>query len=497
MKISIVFNVVIILIAGVLSACGIDGGSSQSANIASSKALGYQAIECPYRVKDEVFTCGQMTVPENYEVSNDQHVSLPVITLPSYSQAPKADPIVYLNGGPGASSIGDLGFLIESFSEFRKDRDVIIAEHRGTSASDPALLCAEDPDTLLQCYNDLRETGVDPSQYNNVNTARDFDELRKALGLKEWNLFGISYGTTLGMYIMRAHPEGVRSVILDSPTAPGTDIARADMTSQLRGIERMFDVCSSDTACKARYGNLKQAFLDQIDALSEEPMIFKSPVLLDLMGDGLSASDFVSIVAGYLQSSSRMLMAPAVVDAVKNRDEGALVAILNVLQSKGLRSASPEIEGFEYPENSPVGLTLSIYCGELHYSKFEEGPVKPVPAWSPKVWRLLEPEYYTACKTGLWPIEPIDRTLMETVVSEVPTLILTGEMDPITNVDEAHRSSVGLSQVQSIVVPANTHGLIGDQCSRDIMQQFLDDPVRPVDEMCLASIPAILYHTQF
>jgi len=497
MKKSMFPNAAIVLMAGFLSACGNGGNTSQTTSNQSSKEIGYQVIECPYRVKGEVFTCGQMTVPENYDVSNGQYVSLPVITLPSYSQSPKADPIVYLNGGPGASSIGDLSFLIKEFSEFRKDRDVIIAEHRGTSASDPALLCAEDPELILKCHSDFREAGVDLSQYNNVNTARDFEELRKALGIREWNLFGISYGTTLGMYIMRAHPEGVRSVILDSPTAPGTDIARADMTSQLRGIDRMFNVCSADLACKARYGDLRQAFLDEIGALIEEPMMFKSPVLLDLMGDGLNAADLALTVAGYLQSSSSMSVVPAFIDAVKKRDEDALVAILNVLQSEGSRSTSPELEGFEYPENSPIGLTLSIYCGELHYSKFEEGPTKPFPDWSSKVWQLLEPEYYTACKAGLWPIEPIDHTLMDTVVSNVPTLILTGEMDPITNVDEARRSSAGLSQFQSIVVPANTHGLILNQCSRDIMQQFLDDPVNSVDERCLADIPPISYRTEF
>ena len=116
-------------------------------------------------------------------------------------------------------------------------------DQRGTLFTDPALLCPEsdrarastvglryDSDesgTLLvdasrECYERLMAEGVDLGAYNSKQNAADFADLRKALGIKEWNVYGVSYGTDLALTYMREHPEGIRSVAIDSVVPPYT-----------------------------------------------------------------------------------------------------------------------------------------------------------------------------------------------------------------------------------------------------------------------------------
>ena len=64
-------------------------------------------------------------------------------------------------------------------------------------------------------------TGADLIAYNSTESAADFADLRKALGYAAWNVYGTWYGSYLAQTLMREHPEGIRSVVLDSvlPTA--------------------------------------------------------------------------------------------------------------------------------------------------------------------------------------------------------------------------------------------------------------------------------------
>ncbi len=44
--------------------------------------------------------------------------------------------------------------------------------------------------------------------------------LRVALGIDSWNVYGVSYGSKLALIVLRDHPQGIRSVVLDSVSPP-------------------------------------------------------------------------------------------------------------------------------------------------------------------------------------------------------------------------------------------------------------------------------------
>ena len=122
-----------------------------------------------------------------------------------------------------------------------RNRDVIFMSQRGTYTARPKLTCPvvdrwaektlnmpyDAPATgrayvaaTKKCRAQLLKKGVDLGAYNTLESSNDLEELRQALGVKEWNVYGISYGTDLALNYMRMHPQGIRSVGIDGVFPP-------------------------------------------------------------------------------------------------------------------------------------------------------------------------------------------------------------------------------------------------------------------------------------
>lgn len=170
--------------------------------------------------------CGTLTVPENRTKPDGRKITLGVAIVAAEAAEPKPDPIVWLAGGPGDDAVGEAKMAIGG--GLNRDRDVIFMSQRGTYSADPALTCrnvdefnaratglvSDAPSTEREhvaatkaCRDELAATGADLSAYNDIESAADYAALRTTLGLEEWNLYGISYGTQLALVTMRLHPE--------------------------------------------------------------------------------------------------------------------------------------------------------------------------------------------------------------------------------------------------------------------------------------------------
>ena len=208
------------------------------------------AIEnCPrplgaLEVEGKTVICGRISVPENHEADNGQTIPLAFAVLKARSEAPATDPVIYLHGGPGGYTVQDIPFNARVFDFVRDRRDVIIFDQRASGISDKTIACYNEfskdfmqfvkPDDedkifepgqpLARCIAETAESGVDLSLYNTTQSAKDVRAIMDALGYPEYNAFGISYGTKLGQELLRAAPEGLRSLVIDS-------IARVDNAS--------------------------------------------------------------------------------------------------------------------------------------------------------------------------------------------------------------------------------------------------------------------------
>jgi pimeloyl-ACP methyl ester carboxylesterase len=200
----------------------------------------FKPAECQFTVPaGQQPQWGYVAVPEDHSDPDGPTILLHVAIFKSVNPSEESDAVVYLSGGPGEVALEGLQFTFGIvFDEFIQNHDLIVFDQRGTGYSRPALDCPElteigeqeldedlDPEESIaiqleafqECRDRLVAEGVNLDVFNSTQSAADVDLLREALGYEEWNIYGISYGTRLAQTVMRDHPDGIRSVILDSP----------------------------------------------------------------------------------------------------------------------------------------------------------------------------------------------------------------------------------------------------------------------------------------
>jgi pimeloyl-ACP methyl ester carboxylesterase len=240
--------------------------------------------------------CGFLVVPENRSRPEGPTIRLAVAIVPAVSPQPAPDPIVHLTGGPGGSAILEAQRLVDA--GFNRDRDLIVMDQRGTFLSEPALTCEvidrfnrrqvalpldsrgtrrRHVAATRKCRRQLVARGIDIAAYNTTENAADFADLRRALGYDRWNLFGVSYGADLALTIMRDHPEGLRSVILDS-TVPPSVASLSELWPNARdGFQNIFRACTAQARCRRSFPKLERTFTRLVRRLESDPVMTTVP----------------------------------------------------------------------------------------------------------------------------------------------------------------------------------------------------------------------------
>src|ERR1700722_8675812 len=267
--------------------------SAQNASTVASEVPRFEPAPCPKLPgADELAkaSCGYLVVLENRSRPTSHTIRLMVARYPARSPEKRADPVVYLAGGPGDLAPLEVNGLIAA--DFIRDRDILVVSQRGTMFSEPALTCASADDFAREllglrfyseatkrahlaateaCHRELTATGADLSAYNSTESAADFADLRKVLGITTWNVYGTSYGSYLAQTLMRDHPEGIRSVILDS-VLPTTYTVPGNWQITRAGFDNLFHACAADTACNAAHPHLEATFTQLVNKLEATPL---------------------------------------------------------------------------------------------------------------------------------------------------------------------------------------------------------------------------------
>jgi pimeloyl-ACP methyl ester carboxylesterase len=226
------------------------------------------------RRKKLSFSCGRLRVPLDYAHPNGQTISIGLIKIHDSEQTAKVGSLLVDPGGPGASGIFLAFDLAGSMSDdILRHFDLVGFDPRGVGLSDP-VRCLTDPqrDQLLAANPDVRtaagfaqaqqlaagfeqecvqKNGATLTHYTTVDTAKDMDRLRSALGDAQLNYLGFSYGTELGAVYAHLFPGTVRTAVLDGAVDP-TTLHRpiAATGDQVEGFEAAFDQFAAD--CKQR-----------------------------------------------------------------------------------------------------------------------------------------------------------------------------------------------------------------------------------------------------
>lgn len=450
-----------------------------------------------YVIGQDVF-CYSLTVPARYDNPGGRTLKLAVILLPATDPNPLPDPLFFAQGGPGGSTIDLYTSYLFGGHRLTPDRDFVLLEQRGTLYSQPSLYCAEYDDfvietlnvnlsdeeseqlsrqALLTCLERFRAEGVNPADFNSVENARDIESLRLALGYEQINLYGVSYGSLLAQHYMRLHPENLRSVILDGVVPIGSNLFLESLAHESKAFTHLFESCLADESCNQHYPNLEEVFYATIAKLDQSP---ESILLHDLESDTrhpalLTGASFYGSVFQMLYDATLSRLLPRIIYDAKQGDYEILSKTLSL---------------FIFDRTMSYGMYFSVMCAEV--GEFDPTRID-ISGIRPEIVELNQGGPASVLETcRAWGVPALPTDSLRPLRSDLPTLLLSGDFDPVTPASNAERVAALLPNGYSVTFPWGAHGqLFSNACADQIIQNFLNTPSRQPDTDCLSEYQSV------
>ncbi|MFJ4487302.1 alpha/beta fold hydrolase [Streptomyces longwoodensis] len=443
--------------------------------------------------------CGYLVVPEDRSRPTGRTLRLAVALVRSASPTPRPDPIVFLTGGPGADALAGIGELTDA--GLNRDRDLVVLAQRGTFSSQRPLLCPEidqfyadrvhlrydAPSTgdryaqaAARCHQRLTAEGVDPAAYTTSENAADVADLRKALGIREWNVLSHSYGTQLALTYMRMFPQGIRSVTVDGVVPPSEASPGWTWSSMRESFDNIVAACAAQSACHRRYPDIGATFLRMVRELEARPVT--TYVTVPQVGRVKVVLDGGALLNWVVRASHAPADFPLAVDELAHgRPER--------IAEQWAASWIPGSQGM-----FAHGFSLSVWCSE--WVPFET-PAEQLakgrqafPELPPSVLAQAPqlPFLRQACRN--WPVPTAPASVREVTRSSIPTLAISGSFDAQTGAQWGRFVARTLSRSTVVTLAGVAHGTFDTPCGSEVITSFFDDPDHP-DTNCVSSVEPV------
>ena len=415
--------------------------------------------------------CGTLQVFENRATRAGRTLDLKIVLLPALSNQPQPDPVFFLAGGPGQGAAQLARSVREVFRRVQAERDIVLVDQRGTGKSHPLNCKADEPDSL-QSLNEGHEIGVerlrkclheleqdaDLRQYVTTIAMDDLDDVRAHLGYDRINLYGGSYGTRAALVYLRRHGDQVRSIVLDG-------VAPTDMRLPLyfaRDAQRSFDKlladCEAEASCRAKYPDLAaraRALFARLEAAPVPARLVhpRTGIAEDVR---VTAELLANVIVGALYVPLASSLIPELLVRAESNDFQGLLAL--AMMGEGVA------------QNMSYGMHLSVVCAE-DYPRITPADIERETAGTLFEAYLIDARM-KACE--IWPKGEVAPSYYEAVKSDVPVLVLSGDLDPVTPPTWGENVLPHLSNARHVVVPGTGHGALSTGCGARLVRQFLE-----------------------
>ena len=475
-------NRLMILVAVALLAAG---GCDQRESAARRRANNGPLKPCRLPGIGEELLCGKLTVFENRERRAGRTIDLNVVVLPALDPGQMEAPLFELSGGPGQAATGAAGFYTAPGKKYRRHRDVILVDQRGTGGSNPlsAPETTKSPqDYLSEMYpvdyvNRMRaglEPRADLTQYTTSIAMDDLDDVRAWLGYERINLLGISYGTRAALVYIRQHPDRVRSAILMGVAPTYLKMPLHHARAAKRALDLLMAECAADTTCHQAFPEIEREWDELLARLGREP------ARVEYSPPDKSAQVTVEI--------QRDIFAEKIRNLLYSRASAARVPLLVHQGAKG--DFGPFLKETMQERFGPLadGMYLSVTCAE-DVPFIDQAEAAQVNAGNAFGNYRVE-QQTRACE--LWPRGTIPDGYHEPVSADVPVLIVSGNLDPVSPPERGEEVARHLPNSRHIVIAHSAHihdGLTNVECIDDLMLEFLaKGDARDLDVACVERI---------
>lgn len=447
--------------------------------------------------------CGWLVVLEEHTpatASNSQPITLKlaVAVLKAGAFRPQPEPIVFVPDQPGQAAIDATAVALLS-SPLRDQRDLIVYDPRGTGHSQPNLDCAEvrsesatqlgeslAPEeaaarynaAALACRARLVQGGVNLSAYNTLEQAADLDDLRRALGYTQLNLYGSGYGARVILNTLRSQPAGVRGAVLDSPLTPQNNLLSEGPGVADAALTEFFAACQALARCGTWYRELERTLANTVDFLNGQPaaLTLTDPATgqtypAQLTGDRL--------IEALLQMLARADALPLIPEIVRRAAANQYTPLENYLSATA------------FDRSRAAGAYWSAVCAEDGVSLAGPPNVTSFRRWVQGQAVTIQAAY-TLCAE--WRVRSVLPAASAPVTSSVPVLVLNGNFDPYTPVTN------GLLAAGSTTLPMGNFTFINSghrsypgsgDCATGLVEDFYETPGLALNTDCLDTVPVV------
>ena len=390
--------------------------------------------------------------PANRDTHAGRKIRLRVVVVPARHKPPRADAFTYLTGGPGGAAASDMtASAVGIWGRVLERRDILLVDQRGTGGShalscDPPGKTVDTPKEREQYVaHCLATLDGDPTQYGTAAAADDLDAVRAALGYRQLNVYGTSYGATLAQVYLARHPRSVRTVVLDGGTLLDIPFFERFAVNGQRALDQVARRCAADRACARAFPSWPSQLRSLIASWNAKPRQITPAAKL-------TGNDLAGVVQSMTRTAADAAEIPLVVSRAAARKYAPLAGHLS-------SSGGPTL----------AIMYWSIWCNESWVGLDAAGP------WGTYLDGNTEAaltEYRTVC--SMFPRHDEPASSRTRVRSGVPLLALVGGADPQDPVANLRGLRQAMPKSRIVIVPNQGHAIGQYGCLPELTTRFIE-----------------------
>ena len=221
---------------------------------------------------------------------------------------------------------------------------------------------------------------------------------------------------------------------------------------------------SRSTTCNQAYPDLENVYWALVAQLDE------APATLHIVDPNTGETHDLILTGDRLVALTRNLLyitalLPDLPGAIYDMAEGDFT-LLELVESR-----------FLFSLDLADGMYTSVVCAEL--ADFDASDMAETEGLYPPVVRVVEDllDEVMLQPCPVWGVEHLGDDLDQSLVADIPTLMLSGEYDPTVPPRLAQIAAKGLDNAYLYTFPGTSHGVFaGSDCARAMAVDFLADP---------------------
>lgn len=412
----------------------------------------------PCELDGQAAECGRVPVLENRARPRGRALDLNFVLIRHEPGRQTSDAVFIIGGGPGVGASGMADFAAERFKG--AGRDLVLVDVRGTGQSAP-LNCefgGSDADVSgylngflpmdrVRACREVLSKRADLTQYTTRAIVDDLEEVRGKLGYRAVNLYGSSYGTRVAQEYMRHYPDSVRLAVLDGVSSPSMVSPGTLAPDAQRAVDSILALCTFDAECRAAYPNLLadyRAMLSRIAGGVEFSVAASSGEKKERLR--IDRGLFGEVFRNFLYVPEVYVQVPHIIHRAAQGDFEEFGATA-VNYGRGIRTLS-------------FGMFLSVTCTE-DIPRLDLSAARQAAEGTLLGAYRIE-QQVAACR--VWPRGVADPARVAPLKSSIPTLLISGEFDPVTPPKYAAEVARTLSNARHVVIPKGSHANESNGC---------------------------------